>query len=201
MDSNLPVPLLPVNDGIFFGLDVVLVKSGVACVQLRQGEQPRLTYATVDTGKLRGGARLSLLRDLLTAELGLLLRELPDLTPQLAIIESGAYSASGRVFQLGGASAIAQLVMMDLEIPYLEATPQQLKKFATRRQDADKDLVRDAIVERWGITDEISHDEADAAVAATLAYATCTRAVQSRSEAKLVKTLLTTYSPEALAVL
>ena len=199
MDHNLPVPLRPVNDGIFFGLDVVLQKSGVACIEVHPDGAVRLEYQTINTKKLRGGARLKALYVMLEKALsGWLMRD-DDLEPRLAVIESGAYSASGRVFQLGGASAIAQLVMMDLDIPYIEATPQQIKQFTTRNLSASKKMVRSAVAEHWGLDKaKITEDEADAAAGAMLARATATRVVRNRVEAKLVHSLLTTYSPESL---
>lgn len=128
--------------------------------------------------KSRGPDRIAEYRDRLMAFLS-------EAGPvRMAALEGGAYNASGRVFQLGGVSAVTQLCFWDLGIPFLEPTPQHLKAFVTGRYDADKEAVQHAVEKTIGR--RVTDNEADAWGLAAMARAFVTREVRTRLQARLI---------------
>ena len=55
------------------------------------------------------------------------------------------------------------------DIPVLYVLPAHLKQFATGRGNASKELVREVVTHRWGVSARDS-DQADAAVLARMAH-------------------------------
>lgn len=103
---------------------------------------------------------------------------------RMAALEAGAYSGSGRVFQLGGVNALTQLCFCDAGISFIEPTAQQVKGFLTGIYDASKERMQDAAEAELGWRP--SEDEADAYALARLVRAYATQDVRTRMEARIV---------------
>lgn len=139
----------------FVGVDQSLRSTGV-CILRAAGTK----LTTIKPKKLRGPQRLSYIRDELT-------EFLEDEDIQYAALEQGAYAGSGRVFQLGGVSAVVQLVLYDLGVDYAIVAPNQLKTHFVGYADAKKDWIQDAAEEELGWRP--NNDEADAYALARIA--------------------------------
>jgi Holliday junction resolvasome RuvABC endonuclease subunit len=156
----------------FVGVDQSLRSTGV-CL-LRGGEAELFT---IKTGKLREAERLAYIRDTLAESLS-------EEAITLGAIERGAYNASGRVFQLGGVSAVVQLVLYDQDIPYLIVAPNQLKTHFVGYANAEKDWIQDAAEKELGWRP--NDDEADAYALARIARDVYLNRADSRKAAEVV---------------
>ena len=115
----------------YLGIDQSLTATGL-CLLNDGGYLLRLE--TVDPGKVRGAARLSLIKQRL---LSFLSRE----PVKGAAYEGYAYDAVGRVFQLGEVGGVVQLTLHEGGVPAVSVAPVALKKFATGSPKADKDVM------------------------------------------------------------
>lgn len=80
----------------------------------------------------------------------------------LVLIEGYAFAARGRaVFSIGELGGVVRYALYDSELPYVDIPPSNLKKFATGKGNASKDLVLVEAVKRLGYEGS-SNDEADA---------------------------------------
>lgn len=90
-----------------------------------------------------------------------IIRELRRCETDLVLVEDFAFSAKGKaVYQMGGLGWIVRLALLSAGFPYVVVTPTQLKKYATGKGNASKDLVLSSMTARTGIIFE-SNDESD----------------------------------------
>jgi hypothetical protein len=181
----------------FVGIDTALGTIGLFAYEPNQWYRAH----RVNSGKLKGPARLVYLRDHVAEWLD----SLPNIT--YAGIEDGAFNAEGRIFQLGGIQHIMQLLLWDrVEAAYVEPAPVQLKKFQTGKPGALKDWMLEAandFIEKgtsagvkhilnpdaWPNTKITDDNIADAVGLARIAYALYTEDVKTRAEAEVVHSL------------
>ena len=82
----------------------------------------------------------------------------------LAVIEGYAFSSrNSQAHALGELGGVLRLALHDWAIPFLDVPPACLKKYATGKGNANKDLVRDAARDRLGLPAGVTSDECDAA--------------------------------------
>lgn len=147
----------------FVGIDQALRKTGICFVTLDLHTKPIVELEVLNTAKkkLDGPARLAYIRDWLHE----CLWERPVAQ---AAIEAGAYRGSGRVFQLGGVSALVQVSLWDHGIPFVIARPEQVKKHFTGYLNSTKEQMTKRAEELLGF--EVTDDEADAFALARIAH-------------------------------
>lgn len=85
--------------------------------------------------------------------------------PRLVVIEGysmGRQSGSqGVAQQLGELGGVVRLALFEAGVPFVDVSPASLKKYATGKGNASKDLVYGEAIRRLGYTGQ-SNDEADA---------------------------------------
>lgn len=123
--QRIPWPAWTIN-GIYGGLDIVLGRTAF-CV---------LTYGAlhvyvIETATLTGGTRLSYLHS--AVDYVVRHHEIESVA-----VEGGAYGAGGRIYELGGASAVGQLALAKASVPYYIVPPTSLKKFFTGNGSSGK---------------------------------------------------------------
>jgi crossover junction endodeoxyribonuclease RuvC len=165
---------------MYLGIDQSLRSSGVADVS--EGQEVKF-IGTVNPGKLAGVHRLaavrSAIRDVLAAE--------PDI--RFAALEGYAYDVgAGRVFELGEIGAVVKLSLLDAGIPFVVVAPAQLKQFVSSSGSATKELMRQAVLKKWGI-DVAQDDECDAFGLAQVARAFHLNKGTTRAELEVLKKL------------
>ncbi len=119
---------------MFIGVDQSLNGTGI-CVLDAEGKPAHL--ATIDPGVLRDGARLSLIKKHLESVL-------QKYHPVGACREGYSYGSVGKVFELGEVGGIVELVFFEANIGLAVVAPSALKKFATGRSTADKEMMKNA---------------------------------------------------------
>ena len=175
----------------YVGIDTALVNVGLFAFE----PYAWFRYLPLNSSKRKGPRRLAYLRDA-TQEW---LSDLPAI--QYAAIEDGAFSAAGRLYQLGGIQHVLQLeAWAHLSGGLIEVAPAQLKKFQTGKPGALKEWMVEAANEflsrhaggpKW--LDVVIEDDnlADAFGLARIAHAVYTDKVQTRAEAEVVHALQT----------
>lgn len=83
--------------------------------------------------------------------------------PTLIVIESYAYGRANQAHQLGELGGVLRLAAEHACATLLDVPPTVVKKYATGKGNANKDLVRDAARDRLGLPAGVSSDECDAA--------------------------------------
>lgn len=139
----------------FVGVDQALRNTGVCLLTASKTD-----LFTITPKKLKGPERLAYIRDALV-------ECFTDESIAYGALEQGAYAGSGRVFQLGGVSAVVQLVFFDLGINYAIVAPNQLKTHFVGYADAKKSWIQDAAEKELGWRP--NDDEADAYALARIA--------------------------------
>jgi len=127
----------------------------------------KTTVYALETAPKKEGARLSFIYDTL-------MQIIEAHTPiTQAVLESGSYGGSGRLFQLGGPFAIAQLACTKVGIPLSSATPMQIKKFFAANHKAGKPEMLEAANALFPAAKFVAEeeDEIDAFACALLAIA------------------------------
>ena len=128
-------------------LDLSLTSSGYAT--------PDGQVGTLKPGNRRGPERLSWVRDeILALE--------HDHDVDLIAIEGYSYGSKGRAtFSIAELGGVVRCALYDAGLDYLEVSPAVVKKYATGKGNAPKDLVLVEAVKRLGYAGS-STDEADA---------------------------------------
>lgn len=155
---------------IVVGLDLSLARTGVASCSVADfaalPDEPRRT-ATIITGsgavttsvlsasrKLSDVERLIWLRDQI---LGLL----PDDGRAVVALEGYSYGSHQRNHQLGELGGVVRVMLHEQGVPWVVVAPPQLKKYATGKGNAGKDLVLTDAVRRLDFPGA-DNNEADA---------------------------------------
>jgi Holliday junction resolvasome RuvABC endonuclease subunit len=168
----------------FLGIDQSLTSAGFAV--LEEGSSKPVYLTNVPTGKLRAAARLAHIRD----EFDFILKKYSGFGIRQAAMEGYAYSKvnSGKVFELGEIGGVLKLALHDRSVPLIIATPNQLKKFVTGEQSADKEDVQKFIKTKW--KEEIKQDDmSDAYGLAQVARVYTTNESTFRHELEVVKAI------------
>lgn len=115
--------------------------------------------------KLRGCERMEWIRDQVMAACPI--EPAPSGWPMeapLVVIEDFAFAAKGRaIFDIGGLGWVIRMALHENGIPYALVSPTALKKYATGKGNANKDAMRDAARDRFGMVAGVTSDECDAA--------------------------------------
>jgi len=142
------------------GVDASLTGTGVAT--LRAGTlstRTIVTKATEPTLEARH-ARLASIRDEV---------HLTAMTSDLIVIEAPAYGqTTGSHHDRSGAWWLIVSALLESGASVLEVTPQVVKKYATGKGNASKDMVLAAVVRRYLDVEVQTNDEADALVLAAI---------------------------------
>ena len=144
----------------YIGIDPSLTGCAVVVVN----EKGNLVDSQRFENKLRGVERLIYIRDKV-------LRIISCYDGIQGIgIEGYARGASNRREEAGELGGILRVMFYELQIPWIDIAPSQIKKFATGKGNAPKDHVLLAVYKKWGVEFR-TNDEADAFVAAQIVRA------------------------------
>jgi Holliday junction resolvasome RuvABC endonuclease subunit len=131
---------------VVVGLDLSLTSTGIAF--------PDGTVATIKTRGLSGPARISQVRREI-------LVDIPD-DIELVVIEGYAYNShTAHAHELAELGGVVRHTLWAEGVPYLDVSPNSVKKYATGNGHANKIAVYGAAQKRLGYEGD-SHDEADA---------------------------------------
>lgn len=133
------------------GLDLSLTSAGVATSEGTKA----LKVRTKDAPRLRD-LRVAVLTTVITEQ------------AQLVVIEGYSFSSRNGGERLGELGGVIRVALFELDVPYIEVQPAQLKKYATGKGNANKDAVVAAVAARTGIAFATS-DECDAWVLRAMA--------------------------------
>lgn len=163
----------------FLGIDQSLRSTGVAVLS-----QEKVEYTgTVTPKKLTGVSRLAFIRDALWE----ILVRFPNVS--FAALEGYAYDVgAGRVFELGEAGGMVQLVLHDSVIPFVVVPPASLKQFVSGNGASDKEAMSAAVFSKWKIKIK-QNDECDAFGLAQVAKAMYLNKGSTRAELEVLKSL------------
>lgn len=159
----------------FVGIDQALRKTGICF--LSSDHVIELEVLDTFKKKLEGPARLAYIRDWLHEQLW-------ERKIAQAAMEAGAYRGSGRVFQLGGVSALVQVALWDHGIPFVIARPDQVKKHFTGYLNSTKQQMVDHAKKVLGL--DLTDDEADAYALACIARDMYCDSAQTRKQAEVI---------------
>lgn len=143
------------------GLDLSLTQSGVAV--LRDG---RLAYSRAINPKRGGVQRLLEIEGAVNQVLAL--EEEHDL--RLVVLEGYAFARGHQSHQMGELGGVVRRMLYVRGTPWVEVAPSAVKKFCTGKGNAQKDLILQQVLKRWGMEFRTS-DEADAFVLAKIGQA------------------------------
>ena len=133
-------------------LDLSLTSSGWCWCD----DTDELVTGTLNPGDRKGARRMGWLRDRV-------LHLVDESAAGLVAIEGFSFGSKGRaVVDIGGLGWVVRTALWDANVPYVEVAPSLIKKFATGKGNAPKELVRDAARDRFVLRPGISGDECDA---------------------------------------
>lgn len=106
--------------------------------------------------------------------------------PDLVLVEGLAFTArnTSALVQLAGLNYFIREVLMKGKIPFVIVSPTSLKKFATGKGTADKNIVMMEVYKRWNFSPENS-DVSDAFVLAQMGLALCREPSQPLIKAQI----------------
>lgn len=166
-----------ISNDVFIGIDSALRKIGVCIL-----DGPSAHFAYIKTKGLTGSQRIKYMYDAISKVV-----EHFDGRIVAGAVENGSYGSGGRIYELGGANFIAQLVLVQSEIPFIMPAPSQLKKFWTGHGSSDKERMvkyaNDRLEERLKKSED---DLADAFALAHLAEQFKSRSPSTRKQADVI---------------
>ena len=160
---------------ITIGIDASLNGTGVICLK----DETTELHKRIES-KLKGVKRLIDIEDTLK----FIVDKLPA---DLILIEGYAYAAKNQAHQIGELGGVIRTMLEKRGLPWIEVAPSQVKKFASGKGNAKKDLVMLNVYKKWGV-EFASSDEADAYVIARIGQALLSK-----------DTELTQYQAEVIA--
>jgi Holliday junction resolvasome RuvABC endonuclease subunit len=134
------------------GLDLSLTGTGIASI----GEHGFDAIETIKTpkAKIEGHERLHRILNAVTGH---------TFGADLVVVEGPSFGSQGNALhQMGGLWWLVTHRLWSTSVPYIIATPSQVKKFATGSGTADKDRVIAETVRRWPRLDIRDNNQADA---------------------------------------
>lgn len=143
---------------ITIGIDASLTGTGVVCLK----GDTIASSQRLDT-KLKGVERLVAIEERLKHFVN-------HFNPDLVLLEGYAYAAKNQAHQIGELGGVIRTMLHKHNINWIEVAPPQVKKFATGKGNAQKDLVMLNVYKKWG-AEFVSNDEADAYVLAKIGQA------------------------------
>lgn len=143
---------------VVMGIDPSLTSTGL--VVLSNSEL--ISSETIGI-KEKGIARLLELQNILEGRLF-------TYKPDLVVIEGYAFARSNQAHQMGELGGMIRMLLTQKRVPWIEVAPTQVKKFATGKGNAAKDLILMNVYKRWGVEFD-SNDIADAYVLARIGLA------------------------------
>lgn len=139
------------------GLDLSVTSTGLVILDSRGGENPSVVVdRLVKPAKSYGSEMpraMKLADDIETVVVAH--------SPDLAVIEGYAFGASHGLAVLVELGTLVRRSLITLQVPYIVVPPPTLKKFATGKGNAQKDLMLKEVFRRWAY-DTPSNDLADA---------------------------------------
>ena len=143
---------------VIMGIDPSLTSTGL--VVLSNSEV--ISSETIEV-KEKGIARLLRLQDILSDRL-------TNFAADLVVIEGYAFARANQAHQMGELGGMIRMLLTTMRVSWIEVAPTQVKKFATGKGNAAKDLILMNVYKRWGVEFE-SNDIADAYVLARIGLA------------------------------
>lgn len=143
---------------IVMGIDPSLTSTGLVVL-----ENGNLILHEILEVKEKGIARLLTLQNILEGRLF-------AYKPDLVVVEGYAFARSNQAHQMGELGGMIRMLLTQKRVPWLEVAPTQVKKFATGKGNAAKELILMNVLKRWGVEFQVS-DEADAFVLAKIGQA------------------------------
>ena len=142
------------------GVDLSLTGTGLVGIDTVREDNCGITANTITTKK-RGMARIDCILEAVA-------RELTKIKYDLVCLEGYSFGSKGRaVFQTGELGGVIRHWLWSEEIPWVEVTPTQVKKFAAGKGNVGKDQVMMQAYKRWGF-EAPDNNQADAFVLATI---------------------------------
>jgi crossover junction endodeoxyribonuclease RuvC len=139
------------------GIDASLTGTGVVLLSDNVKDHRRIE------SKNTGVKRLIEIEDIL--------KNIVDAVPiDLVVIEDYAYSKGNQAHQVGELGGVIRRMLFKKMQKWIVVAPSQVKKFATGKGNANKDLVLMNVYKKWGV-EFSSSDEADAFVLAKIGQA------------------------------
>jgi crossover junction endodeoxyribonuclease RuvC len=71
--------------------------------------------------------------------------------PNLVLIEGYAYAAQNQAHQIGELGGVIRRMLHKSMVPWIEVAPSQVKKFATGKGNAKKELIIMNVYKKWGV--------------------------------------------------
>lgn len=88
----------------------------------------------------------------------------------LVVIENYSYGSSTQAYQAGELGGLLRVMFYETGLTVLPVSPTQIKKFATGKSGAKKEIIIKEVYKRWGVEFD-TNDEADAFVLAKIGQA------------------------------
>lgn len=159
---------------MFLGIDQSLSATGLCRIL---GEVVEAS-ATVTPGSLIDGQRLVFIKRAVAGMLS---------GVTAVAIEGYSYDSVGRVFELGEVGGVLKTLLVESNIPYLAVPPVLVKKFATGRAFATKDMMLRAAAEQGSIFSD--DNQADAFFLAHVARVWHTGEAVTRRQLEVLRAL------------
>ncbi len=158
---------------LIMGIDPSLTSTGIIVLRDSNVELAETTKNRPELGTLE---RVKAIRTVIDDIINYLAtKEEEWQSPDLIVIEGFSYGSKGqKLFEI---AYLGWRIREDLEslkalygIPWIEASPSQLKKFATGKGEGDKAIILQQVYKRWGIEFK-DNNQADAFVLAKIGEA------------------------------
>ena len=161
------------------GLDLSLTHTGF--VLLNNGRV--IAYATIIPKKLRGVQRLYFVKTEIK-------KVLTRYKPQLAVVEGYAYSPNANMaFSIGELGGIIKQLLYVNGVNYFMVAPKTLKKFTTGNGNANKEMMKLAVIKDWKVELNTEH-EYDAFGLATMGHYAVNNIKRKQKQIEAVNTVI-----------
>ncbi|NOQ30176.1 MAG: hypothetical protein GQ570_03540 [Helicobacteraceae bacterium] len=123
------------------GLDTS-TKTGVSIIEFIDGEI-NITAEEIEFKKARGLDRCSMIA-------GAIITLMEEHKPDITIIEGYGYGNAHTLVTLVEIGTVIRYFLKQYEMPYIDVTPNTLKKFVTGKGNAGKEMIMMQVLKRWG---------------------------------------------------
>ncbi len=149
------------------GIDASLAGTGI-CSILLAGEETHVSKTITASGDSRGVDRLIDIRDQICQ-----ICSVPS-RADLVVIEGYAHDRGNRAHYMGELGGVLRVLLTELKIKWVEVAPAQVKKFATGKGNASKEVVAVGVYKKWRM-EFPDNNQCDAYVLARIGAALCGR--------------------------